>query len=90
MQQYTNALCHHITQWIQIQMLYIPSVAILQANISDAADTTLEEPAHTIKLWMLSAVVKVGMTCYVNLCNIEWKLHHTQAHDALQELWQHL
>ncbi|KAG1877639.1 hypothetical protein DFJ58DRAFT_712348 [Suillus subalutaceus] len=48
------------------------------------------EPAHAINLWMPSAVVKVGMSCDVNLCNIKWKLRCAQAHDALHELRQHL
>ncbi|KAG2117623.1 hypothetical protein DEU56DRAFT_874102 [Suillus clintonianus] len=90
MQQRINALRRRIEQWIQIQMLYIPSVARLRAYTSDTEDTTLEEPVHTIKLWMPSAVVKAGMSCDVNLCNIEWKLRCAQAHDGLQELRQHL
>ncbi|KAG1740110.1 uncharacterized protein EDB91DRAFT_1237346 [Suillus paluster] len=90
MQQCTNALCCQIEQWMQIQTLYIPNVARLRTNTSDAEDATLEEPAHTIKLWMLSAVVKAGMSCDVNLCNIEWKLRCAKTHDGLQELQQHL
>ncbi|KAG2741581.1 hypothetical protein P692DRAFT_20822247 [Suillus brevipes Sb2] len=74
MQQRTNALRRRIEQWIQIQMLYIPSVARLRADTSNTEDTTVEEPDHAIKLWMPSAVVNAGMSCDMNLCLIEWKL----------------
>ncbi|KAG2137014.1 hypothetical protein DEU56DRAFT_871445 [Suillus clintonianus] len=80
MQQRINALRRRIEKWIQIQMLYIPSVARLRAYTSDTEDTTLEEPVHAIKLWMPSAVVKAG----------HWKLRCAQAHDGLQDLRQHL
>ncbi|KAG2137460.1 hypothetical protein DEU56DRAFT_945875 [Suillus clintonianus] len=75
MQQRINALRRRIEQWIQIQMLYIPSVARLRAI---PPLRSLFTPSNS------------GMSCDVNLCNIEWKLRCAQAHDGLQELRQHL
>ncbi|KAG1845338.1 hypothetical protein F4604DRAFT_1936997 [Suillus subluteus] len=48
-----------------------------------------EEAVHCIKLWMPSAVANLGVTCDINLYDIEWKLRCAQAHEALQELHKH-
>lgn len=70
-------------------MLYMPCVARLRSDTPDMPNLP-EEPVHCIKLWMPSAVANMGMTCDINLYNIEWKLRRAQAHDALQELRKHL
>ncbi|KAG0696318.1 hypothetical protein DFH29DRAFT_984642 [Suillus ampliporus] len=89
LQQRTNGLRHRIEQWAQIQMLYMPCIASLRSDTPDMPNLP-EEPVHCIKLWMPSAVADMGMTCDINLYNIEWKLRCAQAHDALQELHKHL
>jgi hypothetical protein len=89
MQQRTNALRRRIEQWIQIQTLHMPVVARLRTDASPSPDAP-EEAVHSIKLWMPSAVVSLGMVCTTTLYDIEWKLRSAQAHDALQELRQHL
>jgi len=67
----------------------MPVVARLRTNASPSPDAP-EEAVHSIKLWMPSVVASLGMVCTTTLYDIEWKLRSAQAHDALQELRQHL
>ncbi|KAG1846540.1 hypothetical protein F4604DRAFT_1688355 [Suillus subluteus] len=77
-QQRINASRHRIEQWIQIQTLYIPSVARIRAESAGTANTVMaEEPAHAINLWMPSAVVKAHDALHELRQHLRLKRHLT-------------
>ncbi|KAG9310539.1 hypothetical protein JVU11DRAFT_9084 [Chiua virens] len=68
-----NALQRKIDAWIQVQLLYMPSVAALRSQTSsdDAEDTA--NRAEKIKL-MLPSELAAGTPCDTCLLRLEWDL----------------
>ncbi|KAH7907679.1 hypothetical protein BJ138DRAFT_1116497 [Hygrophoropsis aurantiaca] len=94
LQQRSNALQRRIDAWKKIQLLYIPTVAILRAqehrqNAAHSATTIPADAVENTKLWLPSQIGNAA-PCDVSLRSIEWKLRYAQAHDALHGLRQAL
>lgn len=71
---------------MQVQLLYMPSVAALHANGSSAdEDDAGSSRPEKVKLWLPSEL-SAGTPCDQRLRRIEWELRYAQANDALTEV----
>ncbi|KAG1864355.1 hypothetical protein F4604DRAFT_1882078 [Suillus subluteus] len=97
-----NSLQRRIDSWIEIQVLYTPSVSHLRAtghslSLEDAGDKDSGCPkpkADSVKpedipLFPPSDICTLTM-CDVKLLEVEWSLRFAQANDALDECCSHI
>ncbi|KAG2132161.1 hypothetical protein BD769DRAFT_1627646 [Suillus cothurnatus] len=97
-----NALQCRIDSWIDIQVLYMPSVACFHATCLSLSDEgTIDETtscpkakldsikAKDIPLFLPSSICNLTM-CDVKLLKVEWSLCLAQANDALKECRSHI
>ncbi|KAG2037090.1 hypothetical protein BDR03DRAFT_934153 [Suillus americanus] len=97
-----NALQRRIDSWIDIQVLYMPSVARFHATgLSVSDEGTIDETtgcpkakldsikAEDIPLFLPSSICNLT-TCDAKLLEVEWSLHLAQANDALEECRSHI
>lgn len=82
-----NALRRRIETWQQVQLLYIPALAVIRAR-SDHTISLVEKP-YLMRLLLPSSLPSI-VTCDIKLYNYEWQLRNAQASDALAELRHHL
>ena len=92
MQERVNALGRKIAAWIQVQQLYMPTVAAIRAStvaqvMPDGSDTVV--PAQALPLYLPSGLPNHGI-CDPRLQQYEWRLRYAQANDALDALRHHL
>ncbi|KAH7906050.1 hypothetical protein BJ138DRAFT_1138106 [Hygrophoropsis aurantiaca] len=86
-QQSLNILQRKIDLWITVQILYMPVVAVHRAKAASISTAKVEPQKY--KLWLPSELNQTD-TCDVRLRENEWLLRHAQAHDALNQIRQHL
>lgn len=82
----SNALLRKIKNWMSVQLLYNPQVAILRRH--EVAAARIGAPAlepEDIQLWLPSAIDR-EIVCESSLQNYEWQLRVAQANDALHEI----
>ena len=90
MQERKNALRRKIRAWTVIQHLYIPGVAVLRARGDrEASEETVEIAPYDIPLYLPSSL-PATVACANKLRMYEFKLREAQAHEALEDLRQHL
>ena len=82
------SLQRRIDSWTAIQQLYMPVVSIVHECLN-ATNVAMDQP-EDYSLCLPSAVVAASGACDGTLMEHEWKLRHSQAHDALHSLWQAL
>ncbi|KAF8888811.1 hypothetical protein BD779DRAFT_1611227 [Infundibulicybe gibba] len=84
----SNRLRRRIDAWIEVQHLYVPSVATLRARADREGGGAPVEPIN-IQLMLPSHVVgEVDMSQF--LLQYEWRLRFAYMHDVLRELRRHL
>ena len=86
----SNALQRKIDAWSTYQLLYCPAVGRLR--VMTASDTTEAQTArkpYDIPLWLPSQI-KGQAPVNPHLQEVEWKLRHSQAYEALERLRSHL
>ncbi|KAG2355736.1 hypothetical protein BDR07DRAFT_1179412, partial [Suillus spraguei] len=54
LQDRTNVLQCKVEQWCEVQVLYMPSVAPVRSSHSSSSNTSKEEKAYKIRLWLPS------------------------------------
>ena len=80
-----NTLQRRIDLWMQVQLLYMLSVATLRTkSCSDDEDSMANRP-EKIKL-MLPSELSTGTPCDPHLQKIEWDLQYAQVNDTLNEV----
>ncbi|KAG6370267.1 hypothetical protein JVT61DRAFT_12215 [Boletus reticuloceps] len=80
-----NALQQRIDSWMQIQLLYMPSVATLRATGCSDNEEDVANRLEKIKLNFPSEL-SPGTPCDQRLQRVEWDLRYAQANDALNEV----
>ncbi|KAF8875848.1 hypothetical protein BD779DRAFT_1475909 [Infundibulicybe gibba] len=84
----SNRLRRQIDAWIEVQHLYMPSVAALRAR-ADREGGGAPIEAINIQLMLPSHVVGKAETSHF-LLQYEWRLRFAYAHDVLQKLRRHV
>jgi hypothetical protein len=84
-QERKNTLQRKIDSWCDIQLLYVPGLAMLRRQSQTAAE---DEP-HLQSLFLPSAICGKA-PCDSRLYEFEWKLRFAQANDALSDLRRYL
>ncbi|KAG1892033.1 hypothetical protein F4604DRAFT_1875514 [Suillus subluteus] len=86
----SNALRRRLDNWAQIQVLYMPAVAPIRAteDASRSEGTTALKP-EKFRLWLPSQL-DPHLPCDQKLRECEWELRYAQAHDALNDVQQHI
>jgi len=85
----SNTLQRKIDAWSKIQLLYCPSVSRLRNDLSTESHSLATIKPYDVPLWLPSQIK--GQTIVSNqLQQIEWKLRHAQAYEALDTLHHHL
>ncbi|KAH7920330.1 hypothetical protein BV22DRAFT_1133151 [Leucogyrophana mollusca] len=87
LQQRVNTLQRKLELWTTVQILYMPVVAVHQAQAASTGSEKVEP--HKFKLLLPSELGR-GDTCDTRLREYEWHLRHAQAHDALNQICQYL
>jgi hypothetical protein len=79
-----------LDNWAQIQVLYMPAVASICAteDAGRSEGTTALKP-EKFQLWLPSQL-DLHLPCNQQLRECEWELWYTQAHDALNDIRQHI
>ena len=80
-----NALQRRIDSWMQVQLLYMPSVATLRTKSCSNDEDGMANRPEKIKL-MLPSELSTSTPCNPCLQKIEWDLQYAQANDALNEV----
>ncbi|KAG1720806.1 hypothetical protein EDB19DRAFT_1898410 [Suillus lakei] len=86
----SNALQHRLDNWAQVQALYMPAVARICAteDACHSEGTAVLKP-EKFKLWLPSQL-DPHLSCDQKLCECEWEPRYAQAHDALNDVRQHI
>ena len=80
-----NALRRKIEAWFKIQQAYIPGIE----RVRDLQSKGLKDPA-AFDLPLLLPSSSPAVPVNTSLQDIEWRLRHAQAHDALEGIRRHL
>ncbi|KAG1784380.1 uncharacterized protein HD556DRAFT_1435459 [Suillus plorans] len=86
----SNALQRRLDMWAQIQVLYMPAVAPIRA-MEDAcrSEGTAALKPESFQLRLPSQLAP-HLPCNQQLRECEWELRYAQAHDALNDVRQHI
>jgi hypothetical protein len=86
----SNALQRRLDPWAQIQVLYMPAVAPIRA-MEDAcrSEGTAALKPESFQLRLPSQLAP-HLPCNQQLRECEWELRYAQAHDALNDVRQHI
>lgn len=80
----SNALRRRIDAWIEIQHLYIPSLASIRAA-ADQEGGGKPLAVHDIELYLPSRIHSMVL-CDILLLEHEWELRYAQGHSILNDL----
>ncbi|KAH9836221.1 uncharacterized protein C8Q71DRAFT_708478 [Rhodofomes roseus] len=83
-----NALRRKLEAWFKIQQVYIPGAENLRTIQLKKAD--IQNPAAFNLPLLLPSAISSTLELATSLRDIEWRLRHAQAHDALSDLRKHL
>jgi len=81
----SNALQRKIDAWATYQLLYCPGVGRLRAMTARDAEGQADRKPYDIPLWLPSQI-KGQVDVNPHLQEVEWKLRHAQAYEALERL----
>ncbi|KAH9911489.1 uncharacterized protein B0H18DRAFT_1168583 [Fomitopsis serialis] len=86
-QERLNSLRRRLEAWFKIQHAYIPGAEAFRERL--VRDTNKDVPAYDIPV-LLPSGISSALEVSAFLQDIEWRLRHAQAHDALSDLRRHL
>jgi len=82
----STTLRHKISHWIDVQHMYIPSLAVYRQNMVDSLPEDHEEtPTYEIPL-ILPSAIPARVSCDARLFEIEFHLRLAQCNDSLDDL----